>query len=189
MTHVCACEHIQDDRAEGCALILSCENNRITSSGCTAIDRRALEPAKKHTPCLRTEETLQRDGRRGATTLKSNPIPARDSWKAQTKPCAQQDQGRGAVTPTGDRARPACECLRVSCGGVGQQRPAAGSGALTAPVGGARHVSISSRGAGCCQPHHRGCNATIETADSRTGPPQAKLQAGSTAPPSSRKLG
>ena len=108
LIYVCACEHVQDDRVERCACILSCENPGITTSGCTAIDRRMLGPTKKYTPCLRTKETLQRDGRRGAITLTSNPIPARDSWKAQTKPCVQQDPGERSTDPY---RRPSQTCL------------------------------------------------------------------------------
>ena len=50
--------------------------------------------------------------------LKSNLIPTRDTWRAQTKHCGHQDQGKGAVTPTRDRVRFAFDCLRVSCGGI-----------------------------------------------------------------------
>ena len=45
-----------------------------------------------------------------------------------------QDQGERTVTPAGDRARLTCECLRLSCRGVGQQQPAIGTGALAAAV-------------------------------------------------------
>ena len=64
--------------------------------------------------------------------LKSNIIPARDAQRAQMKPRAHQDQGRGAVTSTRDWARPACECLSVSSGGTGQQWPVLGTAALAA---------------------------------------------------------
>ena len=52
----------------------------------------------------------------------------------QTKPCALQDPGKGAVTSTRDWARPAFEYLSVSCGGMSQQWPAAETGALAAAV-------------------------------------------------------
>ena len=56
----------------------------------------------------------------------------------------------GPRDPTRDRARPAFECLSVSCKGMGQQWPATGTGALAAadlgdvacgisPLGGGRH--------------------------------------------------
>ena len=52
--------------------------------------------------------------------LESNPIPARDAWRAQTN-CAHQDP------------EPEPElCLSVSCGGTGQQWTAGGAGALGA---------------------------------------------------------
>ena len=53
-----------------------------------------------------------------------------DSWRAQTKPCAQQDPGERSNDLTRDWSRLACECPLVSSRGVGQQWPAAGSGAL-----------------------------------------------------------
>ena len=34
------------------------------------------DPPEKDTPCPKTKEKLQRDGRRGAFMIKSNPIPA-----------------------------------------------------------------------------------------------------------------
>ena len=83
-----------------------------------------------------------------------------DSWRAQTKPCVHQDPRERSNDPTRDRVRLACECLGVFCGGIGQQWPAVGSGALAAAVheGTSWHlleeVIIS---------------LTIESADSRTG--------------------
>ena len=45
-------------------------------------------------------------------------------------------QGKGVVTPQ-ESEPDACECLKVSCGGVGQQWPAAGTEAMTfADLGG-----------------------------------------------------
>ena len=44
--------------------------------------------------------------------LKSNLRPTRDAWRVQTKPCAHQDPGKGAVTSTGYWTRPAFECLK-----------------------------------------------------------------------------
>ena len=44
--------------------------------------------------------------------LESNPIPARDAWRAQTKPCAHQDpEAPQRLSQT---------CIWVSCGGMGQ---------------------------------------------------------------------
>ena len=53
-----------------------------------------------------------------------------DSWRAQTRPCAHQDPSERSSDPTRDSARFACECPGVSGGGVGQQWPDEGSGAL-----------------------------------------------------------
>ena len=55
--------------------------------------------------------------------LESNPIPARDVWKAQIKPHVQEDPD------TPQRLSQTCLCgLSVSCGGTGQQCPAVGTG-------------------------------------------------------------
>ena len=58
--------------------------------------------------------------------LESNPIPTRDAQRAQTNPCMHQDP------ETPQETKPAFECLSVSCGGTGQQWPAARAGALGA---------------------------------------------------------
>ena len=55
--------------------------------------------------------------------LGGNPIPAREAQRAQTIPCAHQE------TPQ-RLSQTAFECLSVSCGGMHQQWPAAGAGAL-----------------------------------------------------------
>ena len=64
----------QDGGVEGHALTPSCENTRITTSCWTIIDRKTLELTKKDTPHPKTKEKPQWDGRRGAITVKSNPI-------------------------------------------------------------------------------------------------------------------
>ena len=59
--------------------------------------------------------------------LESNPIPARDAWRAQTKLYVLQEAP--------ERLRQTY-LLRVSCRGTGEQWPAAGAGALdTADLG------------------------------------------------------
>ena len=50
------------------------------------------------------------------------------TWRAQTKPCPQQDPGERSTDPTRDWVRLACECPGVSGGGMGWQWPAMGSG-------------------------------------------------------------
>ena len=64
--------------------------------------------------------------------LKSNLISSRDTWRAQTKPCAHQNPGK-EVTSTVGWTRLACDCLRVSCGGMNQEWPATGMGGLWQP--------------------------------------------------------
>ena len=59
---------------EGRALTPSCENTRITTSCWTIIDRKTLELTKKDTTHPKTKEKPQWDSRRGAITVKSNPI-------------------------------------------------------------------------------------------------------------------
>ena len=55
-------------------LSLSRENTRITPSCWTIVDRKTLEFTKKDTPHPKTKERPQWGGRRGAITVKSNPI-------------------------------------------------------------------------------------------------------------------
>ena len=65
---------VQDGGVEGCALISSWENTKITNSCWITIDRRTLEPTNKDT--LPKTKKKPQDGRRGIITIKSNPIPA-----------------------------------------------------------------------------------------------------------------
>ena len=58
------------------------------------------------------------------------------------------------MTP-GDSARPASECLRVSRGGVDQQWPATGTGALAAAVLGGTVCGLSLLRGGRHEPHLR----------------------------------
>ena len=74
------------------------------------MNTRMLEPTEKRYPTTKAKEKPQQDGTRGATALKSNFISPRDTWRAQTKPRAHQDPGKGAVTPTRDWGRPAFKC-------------------------------------------------------------------------------
>ena len=104
--------------------------------------------------------------------LESNPIPARDVQRAQTKPCEHQDPGERSSDPTRDCPRLAHECPGVSGGGVGQQWPAAGSGALS--------------GAVCAWDLLK--EVAIFFITSTTVWSQVKQQGGDTAPPINRKL-
>ena len=67
---------VQDGRVEGHALTPSCESTGITTNCWTIIDKKTLELTKKDTPHPKTKEKPQWDGRRGAITVKSNPITA-----------------------------------------------------------------------------------------------------------------
>ena len=66
----------------------------------------------------------------------------RDSWRAQTKPYADQDRRERSSDPKRESARLGCKCLGVSGGGVSQQWPAMGSEALTTAVLRARTKSF-----------------------------------------------
>ena len=73
-----------------------------------------------------------------------------------------QNQGKHQWPPREiDWAGPARACLRVSCGGTGQQCTAAGTGALAAAVLGDAACGLSPRGGGSHQPHHRAEEQTI----------------------------
>ena len=63
-------------RVEGNVLTPSCESTRITTNCWTIIKRKTLELTKRDTPHPKTKEKPQWDGRRGAITIKSNPITA-----------------------------------------------------------------------------------------------------------------
>ena len=67
---------VQDGRSEGRALTPSCESTEITTNCWTIVDRKTLELTKNDTPLPKTKEKPQWDGRRGAITIKSNPITA-----------------------------------------------------------------------------------------------------------------
>ena len=67
---------VPDGGVEGCALTPYCENTRITTNCWTIINRKTLEHTKKDTLHPKTKEKPQWDGRRGAITIKPNPITA-----------------------------------------------------------------------------------------------------------------
>ena len=71
---------VQDGEVEGRALTPSCESTRITANCWTIIDRKTLELTKRDTPHPKTKEKPQWNSRRGAITIKSNPITA--GWVA-----------------------------------------------------------------------------------------------------------
>ena len=116
---------LQDGGVEGHALIF-CENSKITTRCGTTIDRRMLDPTKKKdTPHPTAKEKPQQDSRRGKITYKIKP---------QTSEMLRRLKQNLVFTrrPHRDGARHAFDCLSVSCGGMGQQWPATGAGALGA---------------------------------------------------------
>ena len=72
----CILRLVQDGRVEEHALTLSCKSTRIPTNCWTITDRKTMEFTKKDTPHPKTKEKPQWDGRRGAITIKSNPITA-----------------------------------------------------------------------------------------------------------------
>ena len=70
-----------------------------------------------------------------------------------TKPCVHQDPGTPQDTEPD-------LCLSVSYGGMGQQWPAVGTGALAAADLGGTVCGVSPLGGGHHQPHHRAAEQT-----------------------------
>ena len=92
-------------------VIFSCENSKVATCCKTTIGRRMLDPTKNRYPTSKGKGDAPSKMVGGAKShLESNPMPARDTWRAQTKPCVYQ--GPGAPQRL---TRPAFECLSVSC--------------------------------------------------------------------------
>ena len=89
---------VQDGGVEGHALTPSCESTRITTNCWTIIDRKTLELTKKYTPHPKTKEKPQWDGRRGAITIKSNPITA--GWVTHKLDHRSPPTGVKVLSPT-----------------------------------------------------------------------------------------
>ena len=79
-----------NQRVEGCALIFSYENSKTTTWCWTTIDR-MLDPTKKIPHVQRQRGSPKKTVGGAKSRLESNPIPARDAWRAQTKPWAHQE--------------------------------------------------------------------------------------------------
>ena len=91
-------------------VIFSCENSKIATHCETTIDRRMLDSTKKRYPTSKGKGDAPNKMVGGAKShLESNPMPARDTWRAQIKPCVHQD-------PEAPQRliRPAFQCLSVS---------------------------------------------------------------------------
>ena len=108
---------------------------QVRSSGCEEIPhvKGQRNPSKMVStgPAVRRYSTSKGKGEAPArwwwwgglnSHLESNPIPARDSQRAQTNVVWTRTQG-----PTETETE---LCLSISCGGMGQQWSAAGRGAL-----------------------------------------------------------
>ena len=117
----------QDGSVEGCVFIFSCENSNISTCCWTIIKRRMSDPTKKrpHVQGQRRSPNKMVGGTKSC--LESNCIPARDTRKVKQNLVHTRTQ-----RPHRDQTRPDCECLSVSCGGMGQQWPAMETGALVA---------------------------------------------------------
>ena len=92
----------EDGGVEGRALTPSCESTRITTNCWKIIDRKTLELTKKDTPHPKTKEKPQWDSRRGAITIKSNPITA--GWvthKLENTYTTESTQWSGGYEPHG----------------------------------------------------------------------------------------
>ena len=77
-----------------------------------------MDPTKKDTPGPRAKEKPKKDGRRSKIALESNPIPTRDTQRAQTNLVNTRTRNPTETEPE--------LCLNVFCRGTGQQWPTAG---------------------------------------------------------------
>ena len=102
-------------------------------------------PPKKGTPHPRAEEKPQQDSRRGKIAFRIKPHTHQRCLEDSNKTLCTP----GPRDPTKDYARPAFECLSVSCGGTDQLWPAAGTGGLAAPDLGPVPYGINPLGEGC----------------------------------------
>ena len=111
--------------------------------------RRMLDPTRKRYPTSKAKEKPQQDGRRGEIALESNPIPSRNTGRAQTKPCVHQDP------EAPQRLNQTCLGINISSRGIGQQWPASRTGALGSADVGHTACGISLLGGGRYYPHHK----------------------------------
>ena len=96
----------KDGRVEGCVLIF-CENTKIVTS---CWQDNVVSHQKKKILCVQDQSRSPNKMVGGAQLhLKSNVMPAKYAWRAQTKPLCDQDPGKRPMTSTRDWARPAFE--------------------------------------------------------------------------------
>ena len=95
-------------------------------------------PPKKDTLHPTAKEKAQQDGRKGGVAFRIKPHISQTHSEGSNKTLCTP----GPRDPT-ETARPAFDCWSVSCGGMGQQQPAVGTGALAAADLGGTVCSIS----------------------------------------------
>ena len=88
-----------DGGIEGCVLIFSCKNTKITPSCWTTIDMRMWDTTKERYLSPWAKEKPQQDGRRDAITFKIKSHTRQRCLEGTNKTCMHQDPRNGAVTP------------------------------------------------------------------------------------------
>ena len=108
---------LQNGRVKGRVLIFSCDRSKIATNRWTAIDRRMLDLTKKKKKNIPHVQGQRRNSNKlvggSKLHLETNPIPARELGGLKQILVCTRTQG-----PQRDWARPASECLSVSCGGT-----------------------------------------------------------------------
>ena len=139
----------QDGRVEGCVLIFSCENSKIT----TCLWQENVGSHQKKIPHVQGQRrSPSKTVGRAKLWLESNPILARDAQGAQTKPCVHQDPD------TPQRLSQTClwvfECFLQRYESAVAYRRGRGSGCCRLGCG------IKALGRGHHQSHHRAAKQT-----------------------------
>ena len=125
--------------------VISLLFNMFSSFVIAFLPRRMLDPTKKKIPHVQGQRRPNKMVGGAQLCLEWNLRPARDAWRANFEHTGTQERSSDS---TRDWARPAFECLSVSCEGTGQQWPAAGTWALTAAGLGVVACGISPLGGG-----------------------------------------
>lgn len=105
-------------------------------------------PPKKETPCTRTKVKLQEDCRRDTVKFKIKSPTHQKLLEGTSQTLCVPGPRKRSSEPHKRLGQTCCECLRVFCGGMGQQWPASGTGALAAAVLEGVACGISSVGGG-----------------------------------------
>ena len=118
----------EDGGVEGRALIFSCKNSKLQLADEQPLTGKCWIPPEKDTSHPKAKEKPQQDSRKGKIVFRIRLHTHQRHLEGSNKTlCAS-----GPRDPTRDRARPAFECLSVSCRGMGQQWPATETEALAA---------------------------------------------------------